>query len=42
LACWGLQLVTYEEAIELRLAAGELVDGVCALQFLDTQRRRHG
>jgi hypothetical protein len=31
----GLQRVTYEEAIKLRLPAGELLDGMVAMQFFD-------
>ncbi len=38
----GLQRVTDEEAIQLRLPAGELLDGVSAMQFFDMKRTRHG
>src|SRR5580704_5147922 len=38
----GLQSMTYKEAIKLRLPAGELLDSVSAMQFLDMRRIRHG
>lgn len=38
----GLQRVTREEAIKLRLSAGKLLDVVCPMQFFDMKRRRHG
>ena len=38
----GLQRMTYEEAIKLRLRAGELLDSVSAMQFLDMKRIGHG
>src|ERR1700730_9611732 len=38
----GLQRMTYKEAIKLRLPAGELLDRVSAMQFLDMKRICHG
>ena len=38
----SLQRVAPEEAIELRLAAGEWLDCVSAMQLFDAKRRRHG
>ena len=37
----GLQRVTYEEAIKLWLAAGELLNCVRAVQFLDAKWLGH-
>jgi hypothetical protein len=38
----GLQGVTYEEAIKLRLPTGELFDIMRAVQFFDLKRLLHG